>query len=105
MSDISDISRIDCPKTSPTEAKNDFFNLLEQVAENQQVFIVDRPEGKNVALIAESELASLMETVYLLRTPANAKRLFDALEESKSGKIQPQTIEELKQELGIKKTE
>ena len=101
MSYLSDFSTISCPKTSPTEAKNDFFNLLEQVAENQQVFIVDRPEGENVALIAESELASLMETVYLLRSPANAKRLFDALAESKSGKIQPQTIEELKQELGI----
>ena len=54
-----------------------------------------------MALIAESDLTSLVETVYLLRNPANGRRLLDAIAESKSGKIQPQTIEELQQELGI----
>lgn len=57
--------------------------------------------NENLGLITESDLRSLMETVYLLKTPANASRLLDAIEESKAGKIKPQTIEELKQELGI----
>lgn len=56
---------------------------------------------ENLALMTESDLKSLVETVYLLKTPANASRLLDAIEESKAGKIKPQTIEELKQELGI----
>ncbi|MGK7902688.1 MAG: type II toxin-antitoxin system Phd/YefM family antitoxin [Hormoscilla sp.] len=102
---MSSFSTSSCQITSPAEAKNDLFNLLKLVAETRQVFIVNRPEGENVALIAESDLASLMETVYLLRTPANARRLLDALEESKLGKIQPQTIEELKQELEIEQKE
>jgi antitoxin YefM len=87
--------------TSPTDARKGFFQLLDQVAENHQVFIINRREGENVALIAESDLTSLVETVYLLRSPANARRLLDAIAESKSGNMQPQTIEELKQELGI----
>ncbi len=87
--------------TSPTEARNGFFKLLEQVAENHQVFLINRREGENVALIAESDLRSLVETVYLLRSANNARRLFEAIEESTTGKIKPQTIEELKQELGI----
>ena len=78
--------------TSPTEARNDFFKLLEQVAENHQVYLINRRDGENVALIAESDLRSLVETVYLLRSPANASRLLDAMEESKAGKIVPQTI-------------
>ncbi len=86
---------------SPTEARNGFFQLLDSVVENHQVFIIKRREGKNVALIAESDLTSLVETVYLLRNPANGRRLLDAFAQSKSGEIQPQTIEELKQELGI----
>ena len=86
--------------TSPTEARNNFFKLLEQVVENHQVFIINRREGENVALISESDLQSLVETVYLLRSPANARRLLDAIEESRAG-IQPQTPEELKQELGF----
>jgi antitoxin YefM len=87
--------------TSPTEARSNFFKLLEQVVENHQVFIIHRREGENVALISESDLQSLVETVYLLRSPANARRLLDAIEESRSGKIPPQTPEELKRELGF----
>ncbi|MBD2185354.1 type II toxin-antitoxin system Phd/YefM family antitoxin [Planktothrix sp. FACHB-1355] len=91
--------------TSPTDAKNDLFKLLDLVVENHQVYIINRPEGENVALIAESDLLSLVETVYLLRSPANARRLMDAIEESKTGKIEPQTIAELEQKLGIDKEE
>lgn len=91
--------------TSPTDARNDFFKLLDLVVENHQVYIINRRGGENVALIAESDLVSLVETVYLLRSPANAHRLLDAIEESKSGKIQPQTIAELQQELGIEQEE
>lgn len=85
---------------SPTDARNDFFKLLDLVVEDHQVYIINRRDGENVALIAESDLVSLIETVYLLRSPANARRLLDAIEESKTGKIQPQTIPELHQELG-----
>ncbi|HEY9769271.1 MAG TPA: type II toxin-antitoxin system prevent-host-death family antitoxin [Coleofasciculaceae cyanobacterium] len=87
--------------TTPTDARNGFFKLLEEVAENNQVFIVNRRDGENVALISESDLTSLVETVYLLRSPANGSRLLNAIAESRSGKIQPQTLAELKQELGI----
>lgn len=92
---------LDYEITSPTEARNNFFGLLEQVVQNHQVFIIHRREGENVAMISESDLRSLVETVYLLRSPANARRLLDALKESQTGKIQPQTPAELKQELGF----
>lgn len=91
--------------TSPTDARNNLFKLLNLVTKNNQVYIINRRDGENVALIAESDLRSLVETVYLLRTPANASRLLDAIEESKSGKIKSQTIEELQQELGIEQEE
>ncbi|MGB3642679.1 MAG: type II toxin-antitoxin system Phd/YefM family antitoxin [Rivularia sp. (in: cyanobacteria)] len=64
-------------------------------------YIINRRDGENVALITESDLRSLVETVYLLRTPANATRLLEAIEESKTGEIKSQTIEELQIELGI----
>ncbi len=87
--------------TSPTDARNNFFKLLDLVVQNNQVYIINRRDGENVALITESDLKSLVETVYLLKTPANANRLLDAIEESKTENIKPQTIEELQQELGI----
>ena len=85
---------------SPTEARAGFFQLIDRVAQNHQVCIINRRDGENVALIAESDLNSLIETVYLFRSPANARRLLDSLDEFRSGKIAPQSIEELGQELG-----
>jgi antitoxin YefM len=87
--------------TSPTEARNGLFQLLDKVVEDHQVFIINRRQGENVALIAESDLRSLVETVYLFRNSANSRHLFDALEESMTGKIKPQSVEDLKEELGI----
>jgi antitoxin YefM len=91
--------------TSPTDARNNFFKLLDLVGENHQVYIINRRDGENVALISESDLVSLVETVYLLRSQKNARRLLDAIEESKTGKIRSQTIAELQQELGIEQEE
>ena len=54
-----------------------------------------------MALIAEDELSSLLECVHLLRSPENASRLHRALEWSESEEAQPQTIDELKQELKV----
>ncbi|NJL01548.1 MAG: prevent-host-death protein [Spirulinaceae cyanobacterium SM2_1_0] len=87
--------------TSPTEARAGFFQLLDRVVQNHQVCIINRRDAENVALIAESDLNSLIETVYLLRSPANAKHLFASLEEYRSGELVPQSIAELQQELGI----
>jgi antitoxin YefM len=81
------------------------FKLLELVVENHQVYMINHRDGENVALIAESDLVSLLDTVYLLRSPANARRLLDAIEESKTGNIHPQAIAELQQELGIEQEE
>jgi antitoxin YefM len=87
--------------TTPTEARAGFFQLLDRVAKNHQICIINRRDGENVALIAESDLNSLIETVYLFRSSANAQRLLDSIAEVKSGNIKPQSIEELKQELCI----
>lgn len=86
---------------TPTEARNDFFNLLKQVVDNHQTVLISRRDGENVAVISESDLSSLIETAYLLRSPANAKRIFESLEWSKSNQGHSQTVEELRQELGI----
>ncbi len=86
---------------SPQEAKDGFLQILARVVDNHEVFVIDREDGENVALIAESDLRSLIETVYLLRSPANARRLLDAIEASKAEKISSQTLEELQKELGI----
>jgi antitoxin YefM len=43
------------------------------------------------------------ETDYLLSSPRNAERLLRALEDAKSGERKPQTVEELRKELGLER--
>jgi antitoxin YefM len=89
-------------QTTLTEANQHLAELCSQVIADRDVVIITRPnDGENVALIAEDELKSLMETVYLLRSPKNAARLLSALEEAKARTMKPQSLKELRQELEI----
>ncbi len=55
--------------------------------------------------MSAAELARLEETAYLLRSPKNAERLFAALAWSQANEGVPQSIEELKAEVGLDKAE
>ncbi|MGK7924472.1 MAG: type II toxin-antitoxin system Phd/YefM family antitoxin [Spirulina sp.] len=84
-----------------TDAKDNLASILDRVCENREIIIVKQANGNNVALIPEDELTSLLESIYLLRSPENSKRLFRALKWAESEVGTPQTIAELKEELGI----
>jgi len=83
------------------EAQANLDELCNQVVESLDIVVIEREGGENVALIAANELSSMEETIYLLSSPANATRLFAALEQAKAGTIKPQTIEQLFDELQL----
>jgi antitoxin YefM len=88
-------------ETTYSQARMNLASILDQVCDQSQIMVIKRRNHKNVALIAENELSSLLECVYLLRSPENAKRLFRALEWAENTTDTSQTIAELKEELGI----
>jgi antitoxin YefM len=52
-----------------------------------------------VALIPADELASLMETAHLLRSPKNAERLLRALRRADRREGKPESVESLRRSL------
>ncbi len=91
---------------SPSEitysyARAHLSEVLDLVGHDREIITVTRRNHPDVAIIAADELSSLLESVYLLRSPANAKRLFRSMEWAKSAEAIPQTLDELKQELSI----
>ncbi len=89
-----------------TTARNQLASLLDKVTNNKEIVIINRRNKPDVALISKEELSSLLETLYILRSPANAKELFKALQESQEMDdvaIEPQTISDLCEDLGIKR--
>ena len=88
--------------TSYTQARSKLAAFLDKVVDDQEtVVIARRGKAENVAMVAESELSSLRETVHLLNSPRNAERLLGALKRSRKGEGQSLTIEELAKEVGI----
>jgi antitoxin YefM len=75
--------------------------LLDHVTHNREVVIIQRRGEEEVAMIAASELESLLETAYLLRSPANAERLISALGRALKCEGEPQGIASLRRELKL----
>jgi antitoxin YefM len=92
-------------ETSYSHLRANLATILDQVHDESEIMVIKRRNGKNIALIAENELSSLLECVYLLRSPENAKRLFRSLEWAKEVEDESQTLDELKQELRIESEE
>jgi antitoxin YefM len=84
-----------------TQAREGLASLLDQVTHNREVVIIRRRGEEEVAMIAASELESLMETSYLLRSPANAERLLSALGRALKGEGEPQSLETLRKDLNL----
>ncbi|MBN3883640.1 MAG: type II toxin-antitoxin system prevent-host-death family antitoxin [Nostoc sp.] len=82
-------------QTNLTDARNNLAELCAQVVADRGVVIINRQEGKSVALIAVDELDSLLKTSHLLRSPKNAVRLLTALERAKARTLKSQNINEL----------
>lgn len=58
---------------------------LESVVANHEPLIVTRPNGDNVVVLSYADYAAVEETAYLLRSPANARRLAESLDSLRRG--------------------
>ncbi len=91
-------------QTTYTQARANLASLWDEVTANREVVIIERRGAEAVALISAAELAGLMETAYLLRSPKNAERLLSALGRAQRKEGAPQTIDELREEVGLDET-
>ena len=88
-------------RTTYTQARDGLAKLLDKVTHNREIVVIQRRGEEEVAMIAASELESLMETAYLLRSPANAERLLSALGRALKNESDTQTVEALRREVNF----
>ena len=88
-------------ETTYTQARAHLASLLDKVTDDREVIIIQRRGAEDVALIAADELASLLETAHLLRSPANAERLLAALTRARQGTGSTQSVAELRDKVGL----
>jgi antitoxin YefM len=77
---------------SYTELRNNLSTLMDEVCDSRAPLLVTRQNARSVVMVAEEDYESLMETVHLLRSPANAARLLESIEQANRGQVAEHTI-------------
>ena len=70
-----------------TEFRTRLKNFLDDVENNNETLIIKRGTGNGAVLISLDEYNSIMETVHLLSSKANADRLYESIKQMKEGKV------------------
>lgn len=86
-------------ETTYTNLRQNLAGILDQVVDNQETVVVRRKGARDVALVPAGELAGLVETAHLLRSPRNARRLLSALHRAERRKIKPTDVTEFRREI------
>lgn len=69
-----------------TEFRTDLKKFLDNVEDNNETLIIKRKSGKGTVMISLDEYNSILETVHLLKSKANADRLFESIQQMKDEK-------------------
>lgn len=88
-------------RTTYSEARAKLASYLDAAVDDRETVIISRRGRPDVALIAADELASLIETSHLLKSPKNAERLREALGSALAGEGTPMTVDELRRDVGL----
>lgn len=79
-----------------TEFRIGLKKFLDNVENNHETLVIKRKSGKGTVVISLEEYNSIMETVHLLSSRANADRLYESIQQMRDGNIKtnPDLIED-----------
>lgn len=85
MNDIMEI-------TTYSNFRQHLKSFLDKVFLDQNPLYISRTNGEDVVVLSKSEYESMMETFHLLKSPKNASRLMEGIEEYKKGKGEERSL-------------
>ena len=71
---------------SYTAARENLASTMDRVCTDHTPVIITRNRDQSVVMLSLEDYESLEETAYLMRSPANAKRLLESIHALESGK-------------------
>lgn len=75
-----------------TEARNGLKSVLDNVVDDVDYTIITRRDAEDAVVMSMEHYNSLMETVHLLKSPANATHLSKSIEQFQAGQIAEREI-------------
>lgn len=70
-----------------SEARNSLKNVIDQVIDDADYTVIARRDAPDAVVMSLDTFNSLMETVHLLKSPANAAHLARSIEQYRQGKL------------------
>lgn len=80
------------PTITASDARKSLFPLLGQVNEDHSAVTITSKAGNGV-LLSEEDYEAWQTTLYLISTPANARRLFESIERSERGEYETHELD------------
>lgn len=68
-----------------SESRARYAEVLNSVTDDREEVVITRAGHEPVVIVSLEDYESLKETAYLLRSPANARRLLASIDELESG--------------------
>jgi antitoxin YefM len=72
---------------SYSQLRKKLASYMDEVCNDRAPLFVTRQNARSVVLMSEDDYEGLMETVHLLKSPANAARLLRSIKEADQGKL------------------
>lgn len=72
---------------SLAEATNGLESILDAISGNADCTVITRPDADDAVVMSLAHYNSLMETVHLLKSPANAAHLAKSIEQYRAGHV------------------
>ena len=79
---------------SYSQLRNNLASYMDEVCNDRAPLFVTRQNARSVVLMSEDDYEGLMETVHLLKSPANAARLLRSIKEADQGKLTERELAE-----------
>lgn len=75
-----------------TDARNNLAKTMDKVNDDHAPIIITRQNGQPAVLMSLADFEAWQETDYLLRSPANARRLLESIEQDRLGQASQRTL-------------
>lgn len=75
-----------------SEARNNLKRVIDQVVKDANFAVISRRDDADAVLMSLDTFNSLMETVHLLKTPANAAHLARSIAQLRKGKTRARSL-------------
>lgn len=80
---------------SYTDVRSNFAKVMETVCDNHEPLIITRSKKRPVVMMSLEDYESIEETLYLLRSPKNAERLREAIQNVEKGNFKEHALQDV----------